>query len=155
MLYSHLTGRVVPELPPYTAAEKEWLEARFGHEFRFLHRLNLSIYEREDREEGRRILRAFIAAEPQASYRRAWNPNPTYTDAEEAWLKKYWGGEFGFLDYFDLSFHIEKHRECGRHMVRAMIARNPELIEGFMEESANDSGNDTGGTPGGNEGQRR
>jgi hypothetical protein len=36
-----------------------------------------------------------------------------------------------------------------------MIAKNPELMEGLMEESANDSGNDTGRTPRGNEGRER
>jgi hypothetical protein len=151
MQYYHATGRVVPELIPYTAAEKEWLVARFGHEFRFLRRLKLNVYKREDRELGRRILRAFIAAEPQASYRSARNPNSIYTDAEEAWLKKYWGGEFGFLDYFGLSFHREEHRECGRHMTRAMIENIPEFME--MEEWASDSGTDMGGTPRGNEGR--
>jgi hypothetical protein len=47
--------------PPYTAAEKNWLNVHWGGEFKFLQAYGLSIYDEDDREEGRRIVRAFIA----------------------------------------------------------------------------------------------
>ncbi|KZF22857.1 hypothetical protein L228DRAFT_247259 [Xylona heveae TC161] len=48
------------DAPPCTAAEKEWLKREFGGEFTFLHMYGLSISKEEDREEGRRIARAFM-----------------------------------------------------------------------------------------------
>jgi hypothetical protein len=47
--------------PPYTAAEKNWLDVHWGGEFKFLQAYELSIFKEDDREEGRRIVRAFIA----------------------------------------------------------------------------------------------
>ncbi|EAU39067.1 predicted protein [Aspergillus terreus NIH2624] len=43
-----------------TQAEKAWIKAKFGNEFRFLMVYGLSIYKAEDREEGRHILRALM-----------------------------------------------------------------------------------------------
>ncbi|KAK4117069.1 hypothetical protein N656DRAFT_773078 [Canariomyces notabilis] len=44
----------------YTAEEKEWLKRNWGGEFRFLTSHGLSIYDEDDREEGRRIVRAIM-----------------------------------------------------------------------------------------------
>jgi hypothetical protein len=49
--------------PPYTAVEKQWLEANYGGEYHFLRFYQLSVYSEEDREKGRLIVRALIAAE--------------------------------------------------------------------------------------------
>ena len=51
--------------PPLTEVEKEWLKENFSNEFTFLRAYGLSIYKEEDREEGRRILRAFMADESE------------------------------------------------------------------------------------------
>jgi hypothetical protein len=48
------------DAPPYTAAEKKWLNVHWGGEFKFLQAYQLSIHDEDDREEGRRIARAFI-----------------------------------------------------------------------------------------------
>ena len=45
-----------------TAAERTWLKDNYKGEFYFLRCFGLSVYEDEDREEGRRILRAFMQA---------------------------------------------------------------------------------------------
>ncbi|KAK3298808.1 uncharacterized protein B0H64DRAFT_439248 [Chaetomium fimeti] len=47
--------------PGYTAKEKEWLKRHWDGEFKFLASYGLSIYDEDDREEGRRIARAMIA----------------------------------------------------------------------------------------------
>ncbi|KAK4205138.1 hypothetical protein QBC40DRAFT_249529 [Triangularia verruculosa] len=47
--------------PPYTTEEKRWLRVHFDGEFKFLQMYGLSIYDEEDREEGRRIVRAMMA----------------------------------------------------------------------------------------------
>ena len=46
--------------PPYTAKEKRWLKKNFGGEFRFLRMYALSIYDEDEREEGRAIARGFM-----------------------------------------------------------------------------------------------
>ena len=46
--------------PPYNDEERQWLKQRFGNEYSFLRRYGLSIYEEEDRAEGRAIVRAFM-----------------------------------------------------------------------------------------------
>ncbi|KAL8927868.1 MAG: hypothetical protein Q9172_001168 [Xanthocarpia lactea] len=45
---------------PLTKSEKTWLKDNFADEFHFLRAYELSIYEEEDREEGRRILRKLM-----------------------------------------------------------------------------------------------
>jgi hypothetical protein len=47
--------------PAYTAKEKEWLKRHWDGEFKFLAAYGLSIYDEDDREEGRAIARAMIA----------------------------------------------------------------------------------------------
>ena len=49
--------------PPLTQSERKWLKEHWDGEFKFLRSYNLSIYEEEDRDEGRRIMRAFMAAD--------------------------------------------------------------------------------------------
>ena len=46
---------------PYTDEEKAWLKQHFKTEFHFLRQHGLSIYKDEDREEGKTLLRSFIA----------------------------------------------------------------------------------------------
>lgn len=55
------------EVPPYTTAEKAWLKRAFGAEFKLLRCYGLSIYDEEDREEGRLIARGMIEAEATES----------------------------------------------------------------------------------------
>ncbi|KAK3686803.1 hypothetical protein LTR37_019436 [Vermiconidia calcicola] len=51
------------DAPPYTTAEKAWLQRAHGGEFKFLLAFGLKIHSEEDREEGRRIARGFIEQE--------------------------------------------------------------------------------------------
>lgn len=44
----------------YTGTEKQWLKKNWGSEFKFLQAYGLKIYNDEDREEGRAIVRAFM-----------------------------------------------------------------------------------------------
>lgn len=53
--------------PPYTQEEKAWLKKHFDGEFKFLRDYGLSIYEDEDREEGRRIARGCMESEVMES----------------------------------------------------------------------------------------
>ncbi len=49
--------------PRYTPAEQQWLRTNYGNEYHFLLIYCLKISNDEDREEGRAILRAMMAAE--------------------------------------------------------------------------------------------
>lgn len=55
-------------VPPYTTEEKQWLKKNHQDEFHFLRMYCLSIYEEEERAEGRRIVRAFMEDEKEDSY---------------------------------------------------------------------------------------
>lgn len=47
----------------YTADEKQWLKTHWKNEFLFLRAYGLSIYKEEDREDGRALVRSFMAEE--------------------------------------------------------------------------------------------
>lgn len=49
------------EVGPFTPEEKAWMKTHFGSEFKFLLLYNLKIYNEEDRQEGRAILRALMS----------------------------------------------------------------------------------------------
>ena len=46
---------------PLTDEEKDWLKKNYGGEFNFLHTHGLKMHDEEDREQGRRIVRAMMA----------------------------------------------------------------------------------------------
>lgn len=46
--------------PGYTAEEKKWLKKHWGSEFHFLNSYQLKIYNEEDREEGKAIMKALM-----------------------------------------------------------------------------------------------
>ena len=49
--------------PPYTAEEKQWLKDNYKNEFQFLRIYGYSIYDEEERAEGRELVRAFMKPE--------------------------------------------------------------------------------------------
>lgn len=49
--------------PPYTTYEKQWLKVHYGNEYHLLQAYGLSIFKDEDREEGRAMVRQFMAEE--------------------------------------------------------------------------------------------
>ncbi|KAI1098257.1 hypothetical protein F4804DRAFT_338386 [Jackrogersella minutella] len=60
---SDLRGQAANESESYNPAEKQWLKHHYGGEFKFLLTHGLKIDKDEDREEGRRLLRALIEGE--------------------------------------------------------------------------------------------
>lgn len=52
---------------PYTEKEKGWLKRFWGGEFEFLAAYGLSIYDEEDRDEGRSIVRAMMSKDEEAN----------------------------------------------------------------------------------------
>jgi hypothetical protein len=52
-------------LRPFTEQEKKWLKDHYGSEYHFLRQHGLKIYEDEDREEGRGIVRSIMAEDSE------------------------------------------------------------------------------------------
>ncbi|SPO04349.1 uncharacterized protein DNG_07034 [Cephalotrichum gorgonifer] len=114
-------------IAPLSKTEKSWLKEHWGSEFRFLLCHGLSIYEEEDREEGRTILRAIM----DGSDGRGSSP---LSDTEEGWLKEHWDGEFEFLLCHGLQIYKEEDREEGRAILRA-------IMDGRDSDDDEDGGN--------------
>jgi hypothetical protein len=55
-----LEDEQLSQVLPYTDEEKEWLKENWGGEFRFLRAHLLKIHDKEDRAEGRRLVRAMM-----------------------------------------------------------------------------------------------
>jgi hypothetical protein len=55
------------DLAQYTKEEMQWLKKHWGGEFHFLTSYGLKIYNEEDRNEGRLIVRAFMDGEKSNS----------------------------------------------------------------------------------------
>ncbi|RDL40073.1 uncharacterized protein BP5553_00052 [Venustampulla echinocandica] len=51
--------------PPYTSADKAWIKEHFTDEYHLLQQYGLKVYKDEDHEEGRAIVRTFIASDAQ------------------------------------------------------------------------------------------
>jgi len=62
---AHQAGDIHHSVSGYTQEEREWLRKNYRSEFHFLRDFGLKIYKSEDREEGRKILRAFMRDEDE------------------------------------------------------------------------------------------
>ncbi|KAL8948012.1 MAG: hypothetical protein Q9222_005763 [Ikaeria aurantiellina] len=133
---------------PLTAEEKQWMKTKYGNEFHFLRAFGLSIYEEEDREEGRRILRAHMACESdeddddesQCSFERELEQDPTshfadhyFSKEELGWIKAGYGHSGNFLRSYGLKFYNDEDCREGKAIVKAMLSEDedeeiPELI---------------------------
>jgi len=138
-------GRGGSETPPYTAAEKQWLEARWDHEYVFLRRYRLSNQKQEDRQEGRRILRALMTDENELSEKSLAIPLK-YTVAERQWLVKYWGGEYNFLKCHGFDSSIIQQTESGRRKAREMIKAQSELHTQLLQSKTSTQKDESGGS---------
>lgn len=67
--------------PRYNEEEKLWLKKNFGNEFRFLQQYGLSIYKEEDRDDGKRIVKALMAGEDEGKEEEE-HENSSLADSE-------------------------------------------------------------------------
>lgn len=124
----------------YSAEEKAWLKAHYGNEFRFLRAYGLQITDKEDRQEGERIVRALmdqdsIRSDDESPIR---GDEHAYSQGEHKWLHNGFGGEQEFLERHALNINNADDRAEGRRLVRAMMdddgsAENPWMLD--MERS--------------------
>jgi hypothetical protein len=124
--------------PPLNAEEKDWLKHKsgFGDEFQFLRAHGLSIYKEEDREEGRRIIRAFKVRDDgeedeeeekdEEGEDEEWDPTGhqadyAFTHEELEFMENGWGTSENFLFSYGLKFYNDEDLEEGKAIARAMM----------------------------------
>ncbi|PVH94334.1 hypothetical protein DM02DRAFT_693378 [Periconia macrospinosa] len=94
------------ECPPYTDEEKAYLKKHWRSEYHFLLQHGLHIHKEEDREEGRRILRAMMAEEASEEeseddafgllgHQADYNSSERNLD----WAKKHYGNRVCYVGY--------------------------------------------------------
>ncbi|KAK4459477.1 hypothetical protein QBC42DRAFT_274406 [Cladorrhinum samala] len=127
---------------PYTTHEKGWLKQHYGGEFKFLQVHGLSIYKDEDREEGRRIVRAILAQDRDEDEdddddgededepsEKEWNPEGHFADhhfseSELEFIEGGWGSSANFMSSFDLKFYNDEDCSEAKAIVRGLMRRD-------------------------------
>ena len=124
--------------PPLTEIENQWLKKQWHGEFDFLRSYQLSIYEEEDREEGRRILRALMDADSdrqddhghENSLMRKPERDPMsyvadyhFSEKELDWIHKHFKHSGDFLLSYNLRPWEDKECLKGRTIVHAMSGK--------------------------------
>jgi hypothetical protein len=118
---------------PYTTTEREWLDAHWYNESLFLDSYGLDACKENDREEGRRILRALLVQEKKriednekiAEVQEFFDTVPYY-DHEREWLRTQWGGEVEFLRAHNLDYSKPGDEYRGRWLVRMLLRMEEE-----------------------------
>lgn len=132
---------------PYTAEEKEWLKKHYGGEFKFLMSYQLSIYDEEDRAEGRAIMRAMARAdesndeddeedeeedddqkgedEDEAEEDSSDPDNHLadyhFSEEELNWIKKHYRDSATFMFSYGLKFYDDEDCAEAKRLVRALL----------------------------------
>ena len=132
----HSTGHDGGE-PALTQAEKAWLKKHWGNEFKFLRAYGLKIYNDEDRDEGRTILRAMMkedseddedGSSSENSFLRDLEDDPysrladhVFSERQLDWIKEHYGNSHNFLVSHGLKFYDEDDCEMGKAIVQAEL----------------------------------
>ncbi|UKZ74604.1 hypothetical protein TrVFT333_002274 [Trichoderma virens FT-333] len=132
---------------PYTAEEKEWLKKHYRGEYKFLMTHGLSIYDEEEREEGRAIMRALTREddeddggeeveekdkeeeeeeekeeEEDDDYDEFNNVADCHFDENElAWIKKHYRDSGTFMLSYGLKFYKDKDCADAKRLVKSFM----------------------------------
>ena len=135
----------------YTAEEKAWLKKHFGGEFRFLRQYNLSIYDEEERDEGRGIVRALMRGEQDAmadednadeneddQFLRELEEDPMshvadrfFSNAELRMIEKGYGHSGNFLRSYGLRPFDDGDCEEGKAIAAGLVHGQAGLVHEF------------------------
>lgn len=111
---------------PYTAEEKAWLKKHYQGEYKFLMIHGLSIYDEEDREEGRAIMRAFISFdEDDDEVEEEEDDDDVFThfadylfdSKERAWISKHYQNCATFMSSYGLKLYDPDDCQGAQHLV--------------------------------------
>ncbi|KAF3065653.1 hypothetical protein CFAM422_009504 [Trichoderma lentiforme] len=126
---------------PYTAKEKAWLKEHYQGEYKFLMSYGLSIYDEEDREEGRAIMRAMVSPDEDDDEDEEDKETEEDEDDEEeeededddfadylfdekelAWIKKHFQNSETFLSSHDLKFYDEEDWPDAKRLIKILMS---------------------------------
>ena len=124
--------------PPLTQLEKNWLKKHWGGEFHFLRCYGLKIYDEEDREEGRTILRSMMSPEnsdevddgnsSENSFLPDLEEDPCshvadyiFSEEELDCIKLNYGNSHKFLICHGLKFYDDGDCQEGKAIVQAQL----------------------------------
>ncbi|KAL6835689.1 hypothetical protein J3E69DRAFT_319333 [Trichoderma sp. SZMC 28015] len=115
---------------PYTAEEKAWLNKHYQGEYKFLMSYGLSIYNEEDREEGRAIMRAMISPdedddEEEEDREKEEDEDDVFIHLEDclfdkkelAWIMKHYQNSTTFMSSYGLKFYDQDDCQEAQHLV--------------------------------------
>ena len=122
----------------YTSKEKDWLKKHWGGEFQFLRAYGLSIYDEEQRAEGRRLVRAFMQDETdsdesdepefESDFLRDLEQDPTshfadhhFSETELEWIEKHYNHSSNFLRSYGLKFYEDEDCQEGKAILKALM----------------------------------
>lgn len=121
----------------YTTEEKQWLKKHYGGEFKFLLVQGLSIYDEEDRAEGRAIMRA-LARHDESNEEEDDGKMREYDEEEEEqdsdpeghladyhfnqeeldWIKKHYGNSATFMFSYGLKFYDDQDCAAAKRLLQ-------------------------------------
>ena len=119
----------------YTSDEKQWLKKHWGDEFRFLRDYGLSIYDEEQRAEGRQLARQLMQdetdsdeAEFESDFLRDLERDPTshvadhhFSETELDWIEKHYNYSSNFLRSYGLKFYDDEDCREGKAILRTLM----------------------------------
>ena len=122
---------------PLTKDEKKWLKDNWGGEFHFLQSYGLSIYEEEERAEGRSILRALMEDDEEDeedddgnTFLRELEEDPTshvadyhFSAKELDWIAKYHKHSGNFLLNYGLKPFDDEDCRKGKSIVQSLMGK--------------------------------
>lgn len=131
--------------PPYTEKEKDWLKRNWDGEYKFLLAHGLKIHDEDDREEGRRIVRAMMEQDGDKQseaddYDESHDAGKSFqghfadynfTLEELEFIEDGWGNSESFMLCYGLKFYNDENCEEAKAIVRALMSQ---------EDSDSDSG---------------
>ncbi|KAK1244156.1 hypothetical protein MKX08_002294 [Trichoderma sp. CBMAI-0020] len=130
---------------PYTTGEKQWLKKHYGGEFKFLMAHELSIYNEEDREEGRAIMRALVRDADSADVDDEDDDEMEAADEEDDeeveedsdleghladyhfneeeldWIEKHYGNSANFMMSYGFKFYDDQDCAAARRLVEEFL----------------------------------
>ncbi|KAK0763475.1 hypothetical protein N5P37_002852 [Trichoderma harzianum] len=116
---------------PYTAEEKAWLKKHYQGEYKSLMSYGLSIYDEENREEGRAIMRAMVSPdedddedeedkekeEEEDDEDFAHPADYLFDSKERAWIKKHYQNCTTFMSSYGLKVYDPDDCQEAQHLV--------------------------------------
>lgn len=116
----------------YTKEEKAWLKIHYGDEYKFLRDHGLSIYDDDEREEGRAIVRSFMAKEDEDDDEEEEGEESDedmeghmvdylFDEPSLCWIEKHYGTSMNFMYSYGLKFYDQDDCEEAQVLVKSLM----------------------------------